>query len=66
MRDRDVEPRLGLRAAEFIVSTSLPPLHGVDREQVTGHLRRTIEMLKETLPDPEATLVVARMRKIWS
>jgi hypothetical protein len=66
MRAKDVEPRLVLRPAEFIVSTSLPPLHGVDREWVTGRLRQTIEMLKETLPDPDATLAVARMRKIWT
>jgi hypothetical protein len=65
MRAKDIEPRLVLRAAEFIVSTSLPPLTGVEREWVTGRLRHTIEMLHEVLPDPEATLIIARMRKVW-
>jgi hypothetical protein len=63
---KDIEPRLQLRAAEFVFTASVPPLTGVPRDEVIAKLRESLNLLREQLPDPEATLMIARMRKIWA
>lgn len=59
------DPGLKLRAVDVALKYAIGPLQGVAEDVITDKLKATIALAHELLPDPEATVFVSRMRKIW-
>ena len=64
LKSRDAATRL--RALDLAFKYGLGPLQGVPEDVVTDRLRETIKAIHDALPEEQATLIVAKLRKIWA
>jgi hypothetical protein len=64
--DEKSQPGDRMRAVELLAKYGIGLAQGIPREEVVEKLKASLDLLKAQLPDPEATLIIARMRKIWA
>jgi hypothetical protein len=64
--DPETPPSDRMRAVELLAKYGIGLAQGIPREEVVAKLKASLDLLKAQLPDPEATLMIARMRKIWA